>query len=614
MCIFAANLTTMKRHRWLILSVFLCCSLFGNAQDWKVLFSANGGFYEDVFELELFSTYPQGRIFYTTNGGRPTVESRQYTEPLVLDESLFSKSDIYTIINTIPSLFYLPDSIQHCIVIRAAAFDENDSCISAVATNSYFIRALGCDLHGLPVLSIAADSLSLFDYETGIFIPGINYNPIDSFATGNYTMRGREWERIINMEFYEPDNSGINQECGLRAHGGASRWFQQKGMKLYAREEYGKKRFSHRFFEASDVEKYKRLCLHPFRCSNWLQTGGQEHISQTIAGNLNIESMAVRQAVVFINGEYWGLYTLEESSDERYLEDHFGIDLEKVAMLKYWGVPYHGDPTDWQNLFVWMKTADLNQPEDSAYAYAHIDVDNFVDYMLFETFSSNLDWPGNNVKIWQPEAGEPFRWIFYDGDGCFTQPEYDAIGHAVSQGLNSRIFNRFLENEWFAETFRQRYHDLCNTIFSYGYMKSVLDEFEQTVEGEIEAQSERFNFPVSKAVWHADMAKVDDFFNKRDSCFRTELDEFIVSIKELDNGGALSLCYPNPSSGEIHLLISPDAIDDQEIAIFDLLGRKVFSAPVGFSGNGEESVINPKLPKGVYVLRLGHFTQRIVML
>jgi len=260
----------MNSRRLLVFCLICFASLTAIAQDWKVFFSANGGFYEDSFTLELFSTYPQGRIFYTTNGDKPTMQSQQYTEPLVLDSSLYSKSDIYTIVNTIPSIFYLPDSIQHAIVIRATVFDENDSCISPVTTQSYFIRALGCDFHGLPVLSIAADSLALFDYDTGIFVPGASYDPADSTNTGNYTLRGREWERIINVEFYEPDNQGINQECGLRTHGGASRWFQQKGMKLYAREEYGKKRFSHRFFESTPVSKFKHFKLHPFRCSNWL--------------------------------------------------------------------------------------------------------------------------------------------------------------------------------------------------------------------------------------------------------------------------------------------------------------------------------------------------------
>ncbi len=597
----------MKR---LLFAILLCfASLSAAAQDWKVLFSANGGFYEETFELEMFSTYPQGHIRYTTNGNRPTSQSRQYVEPLVLDEEMYSESNIYTINNTIPSVFYLPDSIQHCIVIRAAVFDENDSCIGPVTTQSYFIRALGCDLHGLPVLSIAADSLALFDYETGIFVPGVHYDYTDSTATGNYTMRGREWERLINLEFYEPDNQGINQECGMRTHGGASRWFQQKGMKLYAREEYGKKRFSHRFFETTSVEKFKHLKLHPFRCSNWLQTGGQEYLSNRIADQLDIEVMAVRQTVVFINGEYWGIYTLEESNDERYLEDHFNVDLEKVNMIKYWGVPHYGDPSEWREILNWMMTADLTQPEDSAFAYSHIDVHNFIDYMLFETFSANLDWPANNVMFWQAETGTPFRWIFYDGDGCFTRPEYQAIEYSLNQDLSSLVFQRFMENQSFLDAFCDRYYQLSETFLGYDFMKPVLEQYGQTVEGEIDAQSYRFGFPISRDRWLADMDKADEFLRIRHQYYSTELHNLSSLPKQEE---VVLQCYPNPSTGELHLRLKPYGSGQIDIDIYDLLGRRVFSQTYMVREEFFETTIQPILAPGVYVMKVNGSTQRIV--
>jgi hypothetical protein len=590
----------------------LCGILFpltGNAQDWKVLFSANGGFYEDVFELEMFSTYPQGRIFYTVNGNRPTVESEPYSEPLVLDESLYSSSDIYTINNSIPSQFYLADSVKHCIVIRAAVFDDRDSCVSPVTTQSYFIRALGCDLHGLPVMSIATDSLALFDYETGIFVPGINYDPADSLATGNFKMKGREWERLINLEFYETDNRGINQECGLRTHGGASRWFQQKGMKLYAREEYGKKRFSHRFFESTPISKFKHLKLHPFRCSNWLHTGGQEYLANNIARHLDIECMATRETVVFINGEYWGIYTLEESNDERYLEDHFDVDLEKVNMIKYWGVPHYGDPTEWREVLIWFQDADLTQPEDSAYAYSHIDVHNLIDYILFETFSANLDWPSNNTMFWQAETGSLFRWIFYDGDGCFTRPEFQAIEHALNQNVNSLVFQRFLENKSFCEAFRNRYNELSTSYLSYDFMKAILVQYGQIVEGEIDAQAHRFNFPPHRERWLTDMGKADQFLRQRDLYFREELKNFFGIEQPIQ---APISCHPNPFTDEIRISIEAEQADTDEIAIYDLLGRKVFSAPCVCTEGTNGITLHPNLVPGLYVLKVGAYVTRLV--
>lgn len=595
-----------------LFAILLClASLSAVAQDWKVLFSASGGFYEDTFALELFSTYPEGHIRYTTNGNRPTAQSALYTEPLVLNANLHSKSDIYTIVNTIPSQFYLPDSVKHCIVIRAAVFDDRDSCLSTVTTQSYFIRALGCDTHGLPVVSITADSLALFDHETGIFIPGASYDPADSTHTGNYCNKGREWERLINLEFYESDNQGINQQCGLRTHGGASRWFQQKGLKLYAREEYGKKRFSHRFFEHTSIAKFKHLNLHPFRCSNWHQTGGADYLAQRVAGNLLFDAMAVRETVVFINGEYWGIYTLEEAADERYLDDHYDVNLDSVTIIKYWGVPNYGDPTEWREFLMWMLDADLTQPEDSAFAFSRVDVPAFIDYMLMETFNANLDWPNNNVKISQMAPGAPFRWMFYDGDGCFIIPEYLAISNALDQGNNSMTFSRFLDNQSFRLQFCQRYQELSETFFSYSYMKSVLDEYRHQVEDEVEAQAHRFIFPWNKNKWLADMELTNDFLLNRDQYFRNELTSFVGFGEK--QSVQISV-HPNPFTNGIHINIDAVLFDAEEIAIYDLTGRKVFAQSCQLSEGLNTFTIQPIIPAGVYVIKIGTSVQRIVKL
>ena len=48
--------------------LFVICimiSFVAQAQNDTVLFSAPGGFYEDVFQLELYNYYPQNHIRYT---------------------------------------------------------------------------------------------------------------------------------------------------------------------------------------------------------------------------------------------------------------------------------------------------------------------------------------------------------------------------------------------------------------------------------------------------------------------------------------------------------------------------------------------------------------------
>ena len=605
----------MKRVLGFILLVFIAV-VSTKAQNDTVLFSAQGGFYDDVFSLELFNYYPQNQIRYTINGNRPTAQSPLFEEPLVLDASLYSKSDIYTIINCPESEFYAVDSVQHCIVIRAAVFDEAGHRISSVVTRSFFIRTLGCDTHGLPAVSLCADSLDLFGYYHGIFVSGVWCSPTMPLWTGNYFCKGREWERQCNVEFYEQDNQGINQLAGLRTHGGASRRYQQKGMKLYAREEYGKKRFKHRFFSDTPIDNIKHFNLKPFRGSNWLQTGLNDALCHRVARQLDVDVLGTRAVVVFLNGEYWGIYYLEEATDGHYLEDHFDIDPDSCNIIKNWKTLDNGDDAEWQALYEWLDDTDMSLPENYDYLCSKIDMHNFIDYLIFELYSANVDWPANNVRCWQIDERK-WRWMFFDGDGCFFR-DWDVFANIIdtsdntgpSNASSTLFYRRLLKNSDFVEQFRSRFEDLMAHKLNYSHTGHILSTLREEIKEEVPYQSLRFNFPTSDSKWLADVEEINAYLQGRNERMKALFEAFL-SIGS-DDGPIRFSCYPNPSSDEIHLAIFADTFAADEIAIYDLTGRKVFAASYQLTEGKNEVTINPKLAAGVYLLRIGGHAQRIV--
>ena len=613
---FAPSIFNDMKNHWLFVLWILLAPITCYAQNDTVVFSAPGGFYEDVFSLELFNCFPQNHIRYTIDGNRPTKKSPLYEAPLLLDSSKYSTADIYTIIDCPETDFYLPDSVQHCIVIRAAVFDENDNCISKVKTNSYFIRALGCDTHGLPAVSLCADALDLFDYETGIFVPGVHYDPLDPNWTGNYYEEGREWECPMNIEFYEQDNTGINQQAGLRTHGGNGRRLQQKCVKIYAREEYGKKRFKHKFFDNIPINNFKHLVFKPFSAS-WNESGVNDHICNRIASQLNVESLASRPVSLYLNGEYWGIYYIHERPDERYLEDHFDVDIDQVNIIYAWNpLADCGTTQSFLELFHWMENADLSDPEAYAYVKTKMDVDNFIDYQIFELFSENNDWPANNMRCWQEGAGR-WRWIFFDGDACLRWMTFYAFENAVCEGdeiwpSNWRatlFFRRLMENEEFQAQFNSRFYELLNSTFSYAMTKPIFDSIKATIIDEVPFQSERFGFPTSVDTWEEDMNRVNWFLMSRSENIQMPLDTLVGVDSYISE--PLS-CYPNPTSGEIRIHMNAEQLNTSEIAIFDILGHKVFTQPCLLSAGNNEITIHPDLTPGVYLLKIGHSFHKII--
>lgn len=609
------------KHLLLIWSLFLVPFLGISQPLEKACFSVPGGFYEESPTLELFPFYQQHHIRFTTNGNRPTAQSRLYTEPLLLDESLYSTSDIYTIQVAQENDMHRIDSVDHCIVIRAAVFDENDNCISEVNTNSYFIRSLGCDTHGLPAVSLCADSLDLFSFYQGIMVPGAWVNPNYPDWSGNYFCKGPEWERVCNVEFYEADNTGINQIAGLRTHGGASRRYQQKGFKVFAREEYGKKRFDHLFFpENAPIDSYKHISLKPFRCSNWMTTGIQDHLAQLVARNLNIDGLASRQSVLYLNGEYWGIYALEESPDERYLEDHYGIDPDESNIIKQWIMLDHGDDTQWNTLFQWVMDTDFSLAENYQRLSEKIDMDNFIDYQIFELYSSNVDWPKNNVRCWQHGVGQ-WRWIFYDGDGCFFR-DWDMFSSAIDDnpipnGNNpsffqaTLFFRKLLENNEFRNRFRSRFNHLMSEQLQYDRISPCFDSLCGLVEAEVQHQSDRFGFPSNRAKWESDVNHVDELLQSLNDSVQVKLCRFLNPF-ELPDISFSYRCYPNPFEGRLDLKCVAATPKTTELSVFNMMGQEVYRETVLLDAGKNEITLQLPLPSGVYLLKIDQYVTKIV--
>ena len=610
----------MRGRGWIGLLLLCGLHLSMLAQSEAVVFSTSGGFYAQPFQLSLECYYPNHTVHYTINGCRPTKHSPRYTDPLWLDNQLFSPSEIYKIPISPESAMFVPDSVSHAIVIRAAVFDENDVCISKVFTNTYVIHSLGGVNNGLPVLSICADSLALFDYETGIFVPGANWDSLNPSHSGNYFLKGREWERLANVEFYDPvDNSGINQECGLRAHGNRSRVYPNKGMKLYAREEYGAKRFRYKFYDDSPIESFKRLIVKPFSTLN-PYVGIQDNICNRLALRLNMDASHSRPVRVYLNGEYWGIYFLQEKLDEHFLEDYYDVDESQCNIVENWdNEAEFGSAEGIYRLLNWMETADLRSDENYEYVDSLIDIGNLIDYFIFETFIANKDWPGNNVQCWQMADGK-WTWAFFDGDYTLLNDDFDVFGNLTYTGdlswpastRSTLLFRRLIQNETFKTQFAERLDELCNTVLRYESTAPILYEIRDALCYEVCYQSERFGLLPSVDYWNWGVYLVDEFLKHRCESYRRSFEDFMEQLPATEVPYSRYVLYPNPSAGELFLISYGDASSEEELVVTDLVGRVVWREQVCLDSNRHHR-ISLDLSAGVYVLKIGGEAHKVVL-
>lgn len=582
----------------------------------KVTFSVTGGFYNETFPLELSYGDKNSIIRYTTNGSSPTSSSTAYTSPLNMDEQLYSKSDIYTIKTCPDNKWFQPQSVQHCIVIRAAAFDNEGNRVSKIATNSFFINSLGCNTNNLPVISICADSLDLFDYETGILVPGITFDPTNPENSGNYSQSGDEWERICNFEYYNTENEGINQQAGLRTSGLSTKAIPQKGLKLYARKEYGKKRFEYQFFDDISIQSFKHLKLKPFS-AGWNGAGVPDYICNKMARYLDIDCLATKPVVLYLNGEYWGIYYLQEKPDERYIEDHYNVEPNNVNIIEGWnGKCENGYNITFLEMKDYIEANDLSQEECYNHVASLIDIGSFIDYQIFEIFTINRDWPANNVRCWQHNFDGKWRWIFFDGDACLRNFSFDAFANAIYTGdetwpsstASTLFFRKLLENDDFYLRYITRFHEVITKILDSSTTRKIFDETYELVCNEVPNQAERFGQPQDLYSWKKKTNDIDKFLSNR------QQEVFNILFTTSEDYVKISRIYPIPVKETVNIVLHNNSkASVTPLRIYDLTGKIVYNTTIVVASGTSEIVLPCSFRSGVYIVAVNGSSYKIVV-
>lgn len=600
----------MKQLRLALFASLLSFMALGQS----VVFSHPAGYYADSFQLALTpsSQLEEGyTIRYTLNGFDPKANSRLYVAPILLDTSCFSEHRLYAVRNCPPSLWNPPDTVAHIIVVRAAIFDPRGTRISSIQTASYFIQNLCHKAASLPILSICVDSAALLSQVSGIFVLGIYFNPENDQWTGNYYLTGKNWEKIAHLDYFSPSDHLLSLHCGIRAHGGNSRRFMQKGFSLYAREEYGKKNFGYAFFPNTNFKKYKRLCLKPL-ASSWTDAGIQDWLSQLMARSLKFDHLAVRPITLYLNGEYWGIYLLEEKPDEHFVENHYGYEDDDVDLIERWsGLVLNGIGTGFSQLMDFVDKSDLSIDENYQHLCRLIDLSAFIDYQLFEMFIGNHDWPANNMRCWQ-YRDTPWRWIYYDGDGAmgsvnsmdniFCEDEGDGW---PSNAQSTLLFRKLLCNSNFSQKLIQRLEEILN-LLNPSALSYLIDSTQSVLATEIPYQIARFGYPQSVASWNEDIRNIRTYFSQAPQAMQSKLHDKINHYHSLK-------IYPNPIKSDFIVQYFSSHSGQERAIVSDLMGRTVLSLVQPVQKGLNHIPFHLNIPAGVYVLRIGQHSAKIIV-
>lgn len=594
------------------------------------------GYFSTGEILTIEGGQPGDEIRYTLDGTPPNHSSPLYLNGIQLDQHLTSDNPE----SLIETSYYWEEPSQetlNAITLRAQLF-RNGVGVGPAVTNTFFHDQLLQDNSRMPIISITVDPNDLFDENWGLFVPGVHYDEGNQDFSGNFFQTGELWERACYIELIEVNNQvGFAQDAGLKIHGAKRRREPQKSLRILFREEYGLNKGNYKVFDQRETNEFKRLVLRS-RSIAGTEAVIVDHLAHRMVDeDLDIENQAMRAAIVYVNGEYYGIEDIVEKQDRFFLETYQNVDRDSVYVLQgYLPWALEGGTAardEFLTLYSFIENNDLSTTANYEHVAAQIDIPNFIDYHLAEIYFANSDWPHNNLKMWKPSNHGKWRWLFYDIDaGCFSTFD-NTIGHATAEEFTnidvdtrSTLFLRkLLENDEFLLLFLRRLEALMFETFDPEKVNFQIDQIYRDYAEQMDKHIARWGYPASFERWDNALKSVKTFSRLR-PCVLQQIvfqrwNYVLYSLPCAAYKLELSRLQasPNPShDGLFELSFESSEPVLLNLNVLDMTGRTVHQGEIRANYELNTHALDlSQLHPGVYVVQLESesrwFTTRIVI-
>lgn len=486
-----------RMYRWIIFGGFSALIIIGVAVGLLIYttqsfglegvsFSVESGFYENDIDLKIgpdgvFLTQPI-TVKYNMNGDDLGSTSELYNGSIKLE---------------------VPEEGYKLYTVTANACKENGECTDPEVVTYVLGKNLDEDVT-IDIVNINSSQRNLYDYDTGIMVGGRTYDENEAvrsegYIGGNYNNRGKGWMRDAYITRFDTSGELVwDQGAYIGISGGTSSAYDVKSIKvsMYSQEDKGN--------------------AETFRLRSGSQDQFSGNIRSSVISRLVDEShfdggTGSRRMVVFLNGEYYGIFDLQNSFSEQNLVEKFGLTKKKNVeknrgsergVFESFGI----NKEHWDNLGLSENRRRLEEL---------IDMEDYLKYYAILILANNTDWPMNNFEAWRYRNGDPLTNRYEDGRIRFLIRDTDLIYYTEGNigwfegaigdifvflmeekynGVGSS-FNKVMESECYRQEFIELLRELINGPFATENVLKIIDEEAAKIEHQVKlfSSEEEYN-------------------------------------------------------------------------------------------------------------------------
>lgn len=484
-------------------------------------FSTPSGFYQGSFTLTLKASSGE-KIYYTTDGTVPTTNSSEYVEPISIKKP--SSSDaVYSKIafDYYRASKYMGGSIDRGMVVNAIRVDGSGN-VTGQASQVYFIDMMrDVSYKNIPIISITMNPDDLVGYENGIYISGKGYD--DALIAGE--------DSASNKSNYL---LGMKKECQIT-------FFEaNKGISLATSGQIG-------IYYNSEVSSLQKAFKVTMSDSIWGYTGSslldyidgnyeliieqnlddeelklREYIANGLMENSDVGTYEMTPVVVFLEGEYWGVYMLKAPYDTKYFFKNYGVKEDNLNIRKYYYGVYN---SSFKTLTDFITKNDMSDPDNYKKVQEMMDIDSYLTYVCANVYIGNTNFTTTRTSTWETTSADgtgysdgKWRWLMgFSADSMANTRKQDyRINTFMQPGIHGdRVFQSLLMNKDFCNRMVEIMDKLIKENFNEESCADTIDYYSGLLKKPALDSYSRYYGSLSETEYSTQVDYIREFLENR---------------------------------------------------------------------------------------------------
>ena len=271
----------------------------------------------------------------------------------------------------------------------------------------------------------------------------------------------------------------------------------------------------------------------------------REYLTYELLKDSTVGVAQLKPCIVFLDGEYWGVYMLRQNYDYAFIEEKYKVDSDNIMLLTEGKTDDYSYDVSFNEFFTDVVNLDLSIQANYDAIKEQMDIQSFLDYFCANMYIANSDFGTEGWSVWrtkevtdEPYSDGKWRWLMPKTDSSMANETASKIttgsidSFLMPSVTENAVIMSLLDSEEFRNQLFNTMQSMAETVFNEKTVQNKLKELSTLMKKPATSSYRRFFGYPADNYFDSEIQKINEFFITRP--------EYIMRYTEEVKNGELS--------------------------------------------------------------------------